>query len=628
MFFRTYSSRVFSSSFIEPTFLVGVLYFSSSQSTKKYLSDDHSTSRNDGRKRSWLNIPYLDSARIPVSSLYCIQSTKCEYDTAAGATIRKRMTSIGHFTLKSQTSQNLSIPTFFIALASNLSSNDSIPVDLLPYKKPSDFTLSELESIWAKKNMAHLHPRFHSKICTKDEGFFIQDASQIDRFRLLQDYARETLHPFSYRVDLQKRIEYLLTQPMETSKHLWEVYISNGPLGSSGAISQKKVAAYERKGADKAAQEYKDVNISMIDEQNKHYIKPRETLLLFRAHHAIADGVSLVAALGDLVDEADKINLHLNDEIRKRQELLRWQRPLQRICRFLINCVRFFIGALLAFFRHLYFMAIAWNHNPFLNATHTSKFTNVDSSDVYQSTRSVSWCEIATVEEVKSIAKTVGPNVTINDVFVSCVTRALAHQLSEHRERIALESHSKASQKEENYINIVIPVHLFGGIHIPGSEMGNRIGAFVARVPCEGKRDVGMTEYSSIKHLESVHASLQAVKNSPSAIISFLIAKVSTTCLPSSWVKFLFRQMSANAAAVITNTRGFPMKVHINGRSVEAVAGFLPLPPGIPVGVVIQSYNDMISISLTAEKWAIPDADRFLGWVLEEYENVLDETRK
>lgn len=84
--------------------------------------------------------------------------------------------------------------------------------------------------------------------------------------------------------------------------------------------------------------------------------------------------------------------------------------------------------------------------------------------------------------------------------------------------------------------------------------------------------------------------------------------------------------------------------------AVESAHGFLPLPPGIPVGVgefdlnvifllmptslmnglllqlptVVQSYAGGMSLSVTAEKWAVPDADSFLIWVMEEYIRLRD----
>lgn len=44
------------------------------------------------------------------------------------------------------------------------------------------------------------------------------------------------------------------------------------------------------------------------------------------------------------------------------------------------------------------------------------------------------------------------------------------------------------------------------------------------------------------------------------------------------------------------------------------------------MGIVVQSYAGVMSLSVTAEKWAVPDADRFLGWMLDEYRHLCKES--
>ena len=60
--------------------------------------------------------------------------------------------------------------------------------------------------------------------------------------------------------------------------------------------------------------------------------------------------------------------------------------------------------------------------------------------------------------------------------------------------------------------------------------------------------------------------------------------------------------------------------MHLEGRPVRAFVGFLPLPAGVPVGLVVSSYGKQITLTVTAEEYAVPNADKFLGWVREEYE--------
>jgi hypothetical protein len=44
----------------------------------------------------------------------------------------------------------------------------------------------------------------------------------------------------------------------------------------------------------------------------------------------------------------------------------------------------------------------------------------------------------------------------------------------------------------------------------------------------------------------------------------------------------------------------------------------------VPIGVVVSSYAGSISLTLTAEPWAVPDGDQFLSFVLEEYLTLLE----
>ena len=115
--------------------------------------------------------------------------------------------------------------------------------------------------------------------------------------------------------------------------------------------------------------------------------------------------------------------------------------------------------------------------------------------------------------------------------------------------------------------------------------------------------------------LVQVNKSLSYSKNSPAPLISHYFAKFCSDYLKESWTQWLFRRANANgelekmlscastihhvltlpmmlsstykyiACAVVSNNRGFHKKIHINGMAVESAHGFLPLPPGIPIGV-------------------------------------------
>jgi hypothetical protein len=186
-----------------------------------------------------------------------------------------------------------------------------------------------------------------------------------------------------------------------------------------------------------------------------------------------------------------------------------------------------------------------------------------------------------------------------------------------------------------------------------GQSMGNKIGAMVSRIPGEnlGYDDVNdRGGVSSITYddpailaqerLIQVHTVLNERKQTPAAVLSYLAAGLMGRLSPSSasgnaddtsstysvgsssssWTPWLFRKAHANASVVVTNVRGSESCVHLEGRPIRAFLGFLPLPAGVPIGLVVGSYNNEITLTVTAEEYAVPDADKFLGWVQDEYE--------
>eukprot|EP00804_Cyclotella_cryptica_P018705 CCRYP_007192-RA/>CCRYP_007192-RA protein AED:0.03 eAED:0.03 QI:254/1/1/1/0.33/0/4/1554/658 len=569
--------------------------------------------------------------------------------------LRKRMTSIGRFSLKSESTDNPSIPTFFLALAGR--KNKSQGHNAGPssvYSAVSGgqnkFTVSDFESAWMAKDMPTRHPRFHSTVSAHDDRYFEEihhttGDEQSSRIKAeLDRHASETMHFSVYRDDLRYRLEHMLTSPIEVSDKLWEVKISNGPLGSSGAISRAKVNAImekirndERHLSDNTKRNEElqrrrfGVGELWSDAARKAEFTPIESVLLFRTHHALADGASIIAALSDLCDEAEEIRADIKRVLRKWK--LRgkngtfMRRLMNRLVRFAKMWIWLTLGSMRAFLYQIY-LQMTTRKNPF-----DAVKADAEKKGLLITGRSVSWCDAAPLEEAKQITQAIGKangvNITVNDLFVSCITSAIVRQLNEHEEFMApMEAHEH--RPVTRHLNVVVPVHLRGGVVLPGESVGNRIGAFVTRCPGEIEHsDVGEEAIQCpTERILQVNKSLSHSKNSPAPLISHYLAKFCSDYLPDKWTQSLFKRANANACVVVSNNRGYHKKLHIGGMAIEAAHAFLPLPPGIPVGVVVQSYAGGVSLSVTAEKWAVPDPDTFLMWVMEEYERLRNEAAK
>ena len=206
---------------------------------------------------------------------------------------------------------------------------------------------------------------------------------------------------------------------------------------------------------------------------------------------------------------------------------------------------------------------------------------------------------------------------TINDVFVSCITAAISKQLDEH-------SKSYGKLKIGKEFHITVPVHLRGGILLKGEALGNKIGAFVTSVPtCSGNDWKALNpSYLAAKRLSQVSNNLRYTKSTPAPIIAWRLCKFFSDYTPKCFAKKVIQVSNAKSVAVISNVRGFTTTMHWNGRPVAALGAFLPLPPAIPIGIVVSSYSDKMSFTVDADRRAVPDADRFAEWVVEEYRNL------
>ena len=226
--------------------------------------------------------------------------------------------------------------------------------------------------------------------------------------------------------------------------------------------------------------------------------------------------------------------------------------------------------------------------------------------------RTTTWRYTAPVDEIKKVAKNISKSATLNDLMVACLTGAMYRQLEEHKKLLEA---SGIALRIPNYLSVVVPVHLSGGVLRRGQSLGNKIGAYVADIPARGQR-------SPTAWLKSVSKNLMVGKTTPAALIAWSVAKLLSDYAPLSVAKWALRYGNGHASAVVSNVRGFPFATHWNGRRLEHLSAFLPIPPGVPIGIVVQSFDGVISFTVEAEKRAIPDVNKFADWVLDEY-NIL-----
>lgn len=392
----------------------------------------------------------------------------------------------------------------------------------------------------------------------------------------MHNFISRSSHPTD-KEELASRVHDYLTSTFEVRERLWEAQISTGPMGASGAIREELAA-------------------QLMDTHD------RETVVVFRVHHALCDGVSLSIATGDLCDEADDLDAAMLSMLQKRRKQSKKRGFTLKLVHFFRLLLFWIVGSVYAL--SLQFWRTLVSVNPFEQV--------MAARGDQDSSRSTTWRHVASVDEIKQVAKSISKKATVNDLMVACLTGALYRQLAEHEKVLKA---SGVTLKIPSHLNVVVPVHLHGGVHLKGEALGNKIGAFVTAIPARGK-------LSPQGWLKQVSSNLMEGKTTPAALIAWSIAKFFSDFAPLKVSKWAIRKGNGHASVVVSNVRGFPFTTHWNGRRLEHLSAFLPLPPGVPVGIVVSSYDGSITFTVEAEKRAVPDADRFADWVLEEFETL------
>ncbi|KAL9190638.1 hypothetical protein ACHAXT_000344 [Thalassiosira profunda] len=429
-------------------------------------------------------------------------------------------------------------------------------------------SLDAFEELWTKAMAKHERFRFH--LCAT-EPFCFEEAK-----KNVGEYTLELPHPRNPN-EFKDRIDRFLTAPIDIKDQPWEMCISSGPIGASGAIPHSEELAKEG---------YRT-----------------ETVALFRVHHVICDGVSLSAVVKDVSEEKERLDQMMIDALEEYKLRAKKVGLLQKLTGYILYYV---VGSIYAL--SLQFWGMLTSRNPF------DVFTAAPRDKIGK--RSVAWKHLAPVDECKSVAKSISKQTKLNDLFVALLGSALERQYTELMDNSGVSTPTKLPPT----VNIVVTAHLTGSI-LPWQSIGNRIGAFVTSVPFSpGKRD------STVSRLRTISKNLARMKRTPVALISWFITSLISKLGLESLAKDSIVRWNCHSVAVISNVHGFPFEVHWTSFPVKQICAFLPLPPKVPIGLLVTSYDGKIILSVeSSDDRVVPDAERFVDFMLEEYERIKKE---
>ena len=323
--------------------------------------------------------------------------------------------------------------------------------------------------------------------------------------------------------------------------------------------------------------------------------------VLFRAHHAIADGVAMMQMmlqLGDgapppqrkplppaprhhgplagLIHRLETVNSALENLTGIVVDDLRHPRRLARH----VSELR---GALAAVGR----VVLLPDDNP--RALHLRP----------SGRRAVAWTDNLSLDAARRIAKTQG--ITLNDVFLTALAGAFGRYLR---------SGGKPLPETQN-LRVAVPVNL----RADGDDaIGNSFGLVLVDLP------VGLEGWHA--RLDVIADRMASLKKSPEAR-AVLIALAAAGRLPAALEKQLVSLVSGKAAAVVSNLPGPREALKLDGARLANVVFWPPQAAGIGIGVSLLSYAGHVTVGVAADTALLPHPQRLIDAFCAELEQML-----
>jgi WS/DGAT/MGAT family acyltransferase len=180
---------------------------------------------------------------------------------------------------------------------------------------------------------------------------------------------------------------------------------------------------------------------------------------------------------------------------------------------------------------------------------------------------------------------------TVNDVVVTAVTGGLRHLMKGRGERI-----------DNMSLRAMIPVSVRQDEQ--RGSLGNQVASVWATLP--------VYEPDPVRRLEIVHAEMQSLKSSGQAVGAQVLTQIGEWAPPTivgQASRVVARQRAFNL--VITNVPGPQIPLYTLGRQMQEVYPVLPLSGNTTIGVALISYNGTIGFGLLGDYDTAPDIGVF-----------------
>ena len=349
-------------------------------------------------------------------------------------------------------------------------------------------------------------------------------------------------------------VEDLISQPLDHTKPLWQIHIIENFEGSTAVVWRihhsigdgisliKVLLSLTNSTAEKSLIEHTSYEVLTGHHEHEHEHHPN---LRERVTHLFEQGQTYLKEAKELVIEhPDKLKEYVNEGIHSLKELMQ--------------------------------VVTAKSHP----------------DSIYKGElgvrKRIAWSETIPLETIKKIGKEYGG--TVNDTLLVALSGAIrSHMLHYH-------------QDLEMEYKIVCPVNMRHGEK--GIHLGNKVGVIVLDLP--------INEVNPIKRFEIIIAKTKELKHSLEPFITFEFTQMISNLIPKKVEEVGAKFLGSKLMAVVSNVPGPRKAIYFAGTEVENIMFWLPQTVSLGVGMSIISYNNKVSFGVTTDAHLIHDPERIV----------------
>ncbi len=211
----------------------------------------------------------------------------------------------------------------------------------------------------------------------------------------------------------------------------------------------------------------------------------------------------------------------------------------------------------------------------------------------------LTWSHARPLGEVKAVGRKT--DTTVNDVLIAALSGALARYLRDYEE-------------PPDHLTTMVPVNIRPPDEPLPRELGNTFALVMLHLPTG--------EMTPLHRLEEVHRRMEQIKHSPEVLITTAVAEGIGHLhgIDKPLVDFF----AGKAIGVTTNVIGPKQPRYLAGVEVTGVLGWVPGSGGQTLGVSIFSYADTVRIGFKVDEAAVPEPDRLVAFFEEEIDALRD----